>query len=221
METVLGGFTAPLQFSLGVFPSDIAVADFNNDNKLDLAVSISLQEPAPGPGKIKHYGAARRWQAAFLVLLPSSQPTEAHRALLRPILTAIPGRISSRPTEKVNNLTVAPNTCPGSPPPPPTSFTISGAVTNGSGQGIADVTMILESDVAEPQIVFTNQSGNYTFTYAANLSHNLKVTPSKSGFSFSPLAIVFTSSSSVSGDKTASFTGTPSPKRLRDRHQSY
>ena len=70
--------------------------------------------------------------------------------------------------------------------------------------------MILESDVAPPQIVFTNQSGNYVFTYAANLSHNLKVTPSKSGFSFSPLAIVFTSTSSVSGDKTASFTGTPS-----------
>lgn len=87
------------------------------------------------------------------------------------------------------------NTCTGS------AFTISGSVTNGTGQGIADVTMILESDVAPPQIVFTNQSGNYVFTYAANLSHNLKVTPSKSGFSFSPLAIVFTSTSSVSGDK--------------------
>ena len=104
----------------------------------------------------------------------------------------------------VNNLTVAINTCTGS------AFTISGTVTNGSGQGIADVTMILESDVAPPQIVFTNQSGNYSFTYAANLSHNLRVTPSKSGFSFSPLAIVFVSSSSVTGDKTASFTGTPS-----------
>jgi hypothetical protein len=110
----------------------------------------------------------------------------------------------------VNNLTVALNLCPGSPPPPPSAFTISGAVTNGSGQGIADVTMILESDVAEPQIVFTNSSGNYTFTYEANLSHSLKVTPSKSGFSFSPLAMAFTSSTSVSGDKTASFTGTPS-----------
>jgi len=70
--------------------------------------------------------------------------------------------------------------------------------------------MILQSDVAEPQIVFTNQSGNYVFTYAANLSHNLRVTPSKPGFSFTPLAIVFTSSSSVTGDKTANFTGASS-----------
>lgn len=90
-------------------------------------------------------------------------------------------------------------------------FTISGAVTNGSGQAIADVAMILESDVAAPQIVFTNQSGNYTITYAANLSHNLKVTPSKSGFSFSPLATSFVSSNFVTGDKTASFSGTPRP----------
>lgn len=97
-----------------------------------------------------------------------------------------------------------------SPAPPLAAFTISGAVTNGNGQGIADVMMILESDVAEPQIVFTNQSGNYVFTYSDALHHNLKVTPSKAGFSFSPLARAFTSSNFVTGDQTASFTGTPS-----------
>ena len=89
-----------------------------------------------------------------------------------------------------------------------TSFTISGAVKNGGGQGIADVAMILQSDVAEPQIVFTNQTGNYAFTYAANLSHNLRVTPSKTGFSFTPSAIGFVSSNFVTGDQTANFTGT-------------
>jgi hypothetical protein len=108
----------------------------------------------------------------------------------------------------VNNLTVVFNTCGGSSQS--TSFTISGVVTDGNSQGIANVTMILQSDAAEPHIVFTNQSGNYSFTYAANVSHNLKVTPSKAGFSFSPLAMAFTSSNFLSGDKTASFTGTSS-----------
>jgi uncharacterized protein (TIGR03437 family) len=70
--------------------------------------------------------------------------------------------------------------------------------------------MILVSDVVEPQIVLTAGNGSYSFTYAGNVSHNLRVTPSKSGFSFSPLAVIFTSTSSVTDDKTASFTGTPS-----------
>jgi predicted secreted protein len=70
--------------------------------------------------------------------------------------------------------------------------------------------MILVSDVVEPQIVFTNQSGNYAFNYAGGVSHNLRVTPSKSGYAFNPLAIAFVSSASVTGNKIASFTGTPS-----------
>jgi len=179
------------------------VADFNNDGKLDLAVSISRLDPNPGPQL-----------SGIAVLLgngaggfgsPFNMPAE--RVAARMITADLNG--DGRPdlitaNQVVNNLSVALNTC-GAPP----TFTISGVVTN-SGQGIADVAMILESDVVAPQIVLTNGSGNYVFTYVGNLSHNLKVTPSKSGFAFSPLAIAFTSSSSVSGDKTASFTGTPS-----------
>jgi hypothetical protein len=201
-----GGFGAPLQFNLGTFPSDLTLADFNGDGKLDLAVAISVKDPSPSPvrssiavlfgdgaggfGSPVNFAAERSPSRIIAADLNGDQRPE--------IITA---------NQSVNNLTVALNLCPGSPPPPPTSFTISGAVTDGNNQGIADVTMILESDVAGQQIVFTNQSGNYSFTYTANLSHNLRVTPVKSGFSFSPLAVVFTSSSSVSGDKTASFTG--------------
>ena len=204
-----GGFGAPLQFNIGTFPSDLTLADFNNDAKLDLAVAISVQDPSPSPTRsniavLLGDGAGGFGSPVNFVPERTSSriiTADLNRDARPDIITA---------NQPANNLTVALNLCPGSPPPPPSTFTISGAVTDGNNQGIADVTMILESDVAEPQIVFTNQSGNYTFTYAANQSHSLKVTPSKSGFSFNPLAIVFTSSTSVSGDKTASFTGTVS-----------
>lgn len=41
-----------------------------------------------------------------------------------------------------------------------TSFTISGTVKDTNGQGIADVTMVLLSDVTGTQIAFTDQSGS-------------------------------------------------------------
>lgn len=201
-----GGFGAPLQFTLGSFLSDVTLADFNNDSKLDLAVAISRQDSlAPAKSNI----AVLLGDGAGGFGSPATFPSE--RTPSRILAADLNG--DARPdiitaNEPVNSLTVMLNTCTATTPPPPTAFTISGAVTDGSGQGIVDVTMILTSDVAEPQIVLTNQSGNYAFTYAANLSHNLRVTPSKAGYSFSPLAIVFTSTSSVNGDKTASFTGT-------------
>ena len=208
----MGGFTAPVQFNLGHFPSDLTLADFNNDGKPDLAVAISRQEPFPNQSSniavLLGDGAGGFGQSVTIA---------AERGASRIISADLnsdgrPDLITAN--QLVNNLTVAVNTCAGSTPTPtptPTpAFTISGTVADGNGQGIADVTMILESDVAEAQIVFTNQSGNYTFTYAGGLSHTLKVTPSKSGFAFNPQAIAFVSSTSVSGDKTASFTGVPS-----------
>lgn len=206
-----GGFTAPLQFSLGTFASDLTLADFNNDGKLDLAVAISQQEPSPSPAR-----------AGIAVLLGDG--AGGFGSPVTNLIDGGPSRIiaadlngDARPDlitahQFINNLTVALNTCSGSTPTPtPTpASTISGTVTDGNGQGIGDVTMILESDVAEPQIVFTNQSGNYVFTYTAGLSHSLKVTPSKSGYAFNPQAIAFVSSTSVTGDKIASFTGVQS-----------
>ncbi len=96
-------------------------------------------------------------------------------------------------------------------PSPSPSFTVSGTVTNGTGQGLADVTMVLLSDVTGTQITFTDQSGNYVFNYVGGVSHSLNVTPSKSGFVFNPIATTFVSSSSLSGDRTASFVGTQTP----------
>jgi uncharacterized protein (TIGR03437 family) len=96
------------------------------------------------------------------------------------------------------------------PTPSPTpDWTISGTVTDSTGKGLADVTMILQSSTADTQIIFTDQNGNYVFHYPGG--NGLFVTPSKAGFVFNPLSIGFVSSSVVTGDQTASFTGTPSP----------
>jgi hypothetical protein len=205
----LGGFTAPLQFSLGSFPSDLVVADFNTDGKQDLAVTIARQEPFPSPHRSNIVVLLGDGAGGF----GSPVTFPADRSASRLITADLNG--DSRPdlitaNQVVNNLTVAINTSTCTVPPPPGFSTISGVVTDGNGQAIGEVTMILVSDVSAPQIVFTNQSGNYIFTYADNVSHNLKVTPSKSGYSFNPQAMSFVSSGSVSGNKTASFTGTQS-----------
>ena len=96
----------------------------------------------------------------------------------------------------------------------PATFTVSGTITNNSGQPMADVAVILLSDAVGTQIVFTNQSGNYAINHPAGVTHNLRITPSKSGFIFDPLAVIFVSTSPLSGDRTQSFVGTALPIQL-------
>ena len=91
------------------------------------------------------------------------------------------------------------------------TFTISGTVTDTTGNAMAGVMVILVSDVAGTQIAFTDQSGNYVLTYAGGVSHSLTILPSKSGFIFNPLLTIFASSGTLSGNETISFTGTAIP----------
>jgi hypothetical protein len=90
-----------------------------------------------------------------------------------------------------------------------TTFTISGTVTDSAGHGLADVTMVLLSDVTGTQITFTDQSGNYVLTYSGSVSHSVRITPSKPGYAFEPLWVAFVSSVGLTGNQTASFVGTP------------
>ena len=90
------------------------------------------------------------------------------------------------------------------------TFTISGTVKDTNGQGLADVTLVMTSDVTGTQVTFTNQSGNYSFNYEGGVSHSLRITPSKSGYVFSPLWVAFVSSVGLTGDQTTSFEGTQS-----------
>jgi uncharacterized protein (TIGR03437 family) len=104
--------------------------------------------------------------------------------------------------------TPTPSPTPTPTPSPTPDWTISGTVTDSTGKALAGVTMILQSSTADTQILFTDQNGNYVFHYPGG--NDLFVTPSKSGFVFNPASIGFVSSSVVTGDQTASFTGTPS-----------
>ena len=105
--------------------------------------------------------------------------------------------------------TPTPTPTPTPAPSPSPSWTISGTVTDSTGKGLVDVTMILQNSTADTQIIFTDQNGNYAFRYSGG--NSLFVTPSKRGFAFNPASTGFVSSFGVTGDHTASFTGTPSP----------
>ncbi len=93
----------------------------------------------------------------------------------------------------------------------PTTFTITGTVTDNTGHAMADAIVIMISDVTGTQLAFTDQSGNYTLTYTGGVSHRLSLSASKSGYTFEPALTVFISSSSITGDKTQNFVGTPIP----------
>ena len=93
----------------------------------------------------------------------------------------------------------------------PPSFTISGTIKDATGTAIPDVLLVLISDTNGTQIAFTDQNGNYTFTHPDGVSHNLRLNPSKSGYIFNPLGVIFISTSGLSGDKTVNFEGTQLP----------
>jgi plastocyanin len=82
------------------------------------------------------------------------------------------------------------------------TFSISGTVTSG-GSGLSDVTMMLNG--ADSDTVTTDASGNYTFSGLGN--GNYAITPSKTGFAFSPTS----SSQTLSGTNitAVNFTATP------------
>ena len=91
------------------------------------------------------------------------------------------------------------------------TFTISGAVTDTTGNTMPGVMVIVVSDVAGTQFTFTDQSGNYILTYAGGVSHRLTILPAKSGFIFNPLLTIFATTGTLSGDEIISFTGTAIP----------
>jgi WD40 repeat protein len=106
--------------------------------------------------------------------------------------------------------TPTPTPSPSPSPSPSPLFTVSGTVTDDTAHPIADATLVLISDVTGTQITFSDQSGNYSIPYAGGVSHSLNISAFKAGYVFNPLALIFISSGTLTGDRTASFVGTPS-----------
>ncbi|MGH9942827.1 MAG: Calx-beta domain-containing protein, partial [Pyrinomonadaceae bacterium] len=96
------------------------------------------------------------------------------------------------------------------PTPAPTPSTISGRITDGNGNGLAGVTVILITNLKGSRSTVTQADGSYTLRYLPDAG--VTVSPARTGTAFSPAAIRFVSTDSVSGDKSnINFTGTSSP----------
>jgi photosystem II stability/assembly factor-like uncharacterized protein len=79
-------------------------------------------------------------------------------------------------------------------------FAISGQITN-NGSALSGVTVTLSG--SQPNIVTTDNNGNYSFTLAGG--GNYTVTPSSLGFTFSPTNQTF---NNLGADEAANFAGT-------------
>ncbi len=99
------------------------------------------------------------------------------------------------------------------PGPTPTQYFISGTVKDNANNPVSGVLITFEMNVQGTifsAMTQTDASGNYT---SGNLGcpNNVKVTPSKTGFTFTPPGIVLVSSQCLTGTGTANFTATATP----------
>jgi hypothetical protein len=87
--------------------------------------------------------------------------------------------------------------------------TISGQITDNSGNAIANATVTLVGDQTGTQVTHSDASGNYSIGYYSN--HSIRVTPNKPFYVFDPASVGFVSSRPLSGDIPLSFKGTQTP----------
>ena len=92
-----------------------------------------------------------------------------------------------------------------------TSVIVSGVVIDGGNNRVSDVTITFTKNFQGTMTttsVSTDAQGNYS-SGDLGCQNSVVVTPSKAGFSFSPLSISFTSTGCLTGERTAIFTATP------------
>lgn len=93
----------------------------------------------------------------------------------------------------------------------PSQLIVSGHIADGANNPIADVTVTLTKNfqgTITTTTTTTNAQGNYS-SPDLGCQNGVQVTPSKAGFSFSPLSINFVSSGCLTGTSIANFTATP------------
>ncbi|HEX8129696.1 MAG TPA: Calx-beta domain-containing protein [Pyrinomonadaceae bacterium] len=99
------------------------------------------------------------------------------------------------------NATPTPTTTPTPFPPAPTPppFQISGRVTDGTGNGVAGVHVILSTEHDGSRSALTKADGSYQHFYFADT--RISLSPAKKGYAFNPSNISYVSSHSITGDK--------------------
>jgi hypothetical protein len=147
----LGGFSAPSQFTVGVSPIDLAIADFNGDSKLDLTVAISSQDAFPNPVRSNISVLFGDGLGGFgpAAIIPSE------RGVWRIVTGDLNG--DARPdiitsNQPVNNITVALNTCSGAVATGIVQFSAP-TYSVGEGAGSVTITVIRSGSTVGPASV--------------------------------------------------------------------
>ena len=94
------------------------------------------------------------------------------------------------------------------PLPTPTTYVVSGRIVDANNNPVSSVRILFERNsegTTTTSTTFTDAAGNFS---SGNLGcqNNVKVTPSRTGFTFNPLSIAFTSTRCLSDTATANFT---------------
>jgi hypothetical protein len=99
-----------------------------------------------------------------------------------------------------------------SAPPTTTTFSVTGQVKDASNNPLSDVLITFDMNfqgTLSTKTTLTDANGNYS-SGDLGCQNNVKVTPSKAGYTFTPSAIAFvTSSGCLTGSQVANFTGAP------------
>ncbi len=132
---------------------------------------------------------------------------------------SFPTRITNSPGNEEREPdwgTVSPNSTPTPTPtatPTPTPlpvYNITGRVTDGGGNGVSGVTVMLITARNGSRATLTKADGSFQHYYTADTRITLSC--AKDGYAFSPSNLSFVSSGSITGDKPdTNFTALPYP----------
>jgi hypothetical protein len=99
-------------------------------------------------------------------------------------------------------------------PPTTTTFSVTGQVKDAGNNPLSGVLITFDMNfqgTLSTTTTLTDANGNYS-SGDLGCQNNVKVTPSKAGYTFTPSAIAFvTSSGCLTGSQVANFTGAPPP----------
>jgi hypothetical protein len=103
------------------------------------------------------------------------------------------------------------------PTPTPITYSVSGRIADAGNNAVSGVTVLFELNfqgTLTTRSTQTDANGNFS-SGDVGCQNNVKVTPSKIGYAFSPQATAFVSSPAcLTGTGTANFTATPQPANV-------